>query len=527
MPASAVRALYERGSYGEDYIQYVYLSVGIIVAAVAVVVRLHLREIADSARANWPLYRCHPAYAPFAGMINPVDGESHLETTAKNFEFCTQGVLTYVTRIALAPVYYAIHAVSAIVRQLMTAINDARAVFARMRNEIGAITLNIIHRIQNIAATLLSDLIVSRNFLNRGKSIFNVGVAVVDTLINTLSSVFGSVLRLILVVLIIMAATIIALWATFLVGWPMAAALTVMMIALMVPFLILEVFGQEVLHKERQNPPGVPHCFPKDTLVRTACGDKSIDELEIGDIMIDGGVVTATMVLTSRDQTLYDIGGTLVTAEHRLEHDGSLVKAKRHPLATAVEDFWEPFVYCVNTSTKKLHIGEMVFVDWDDLDASDMFDLKTECMKRCVDETEFSERSINRHLESGLSSDATVELDDGRTVRINEVRVNDVLRFGETVRGTVVSDATSVESTGTFRLPDGTLLPATSNVAVRDSGCDENNTYDLPYRPMRWDRVYHLVTDTGTFMVNGVKVGDYNSGLEAFLRPFQPPDSPN
>ena len=518
---SAVASLYEKGSYLQEYGHYVILAVVIILVTLFVVGRLHLSEIASHARSNWPMYRCNPIYAPFAGMINPTDGETSLETTAKNFEYCTQSVLTSVTKTAFAPIYYSLHALTKAIGDVATAVNDARGMFAKVRGEISDIVLNIVRRIQNIVAVQMTSMIITRNFLSRSKSILDVGVAVVDTLTSSLVSVFGSVTDLILKILIVMAATIIALWATFIVGWPMAAALTAVMIAIMVPFMILEVFGVTVLHQESMTPPGVPHCFARGSLVDTAYGKKPIEELEIGDVMADGAKVTGTMVLSSSDQVLYEINGVFVTAEHRVEHGGGLIKAKHHPSGRLVSDFREPFVYCANTTSKRLHIHGMAFVDWDDLDASDMRDLQTECAKRCVEEAEFNESSVHRYLEAGLSPDTTVELDDGRTICIKDVQVNDVLRFGQVVRGTVVVDVSDVETTGLFRMPDGTILGATSNVSVREPGMSHINTYDIPYIPYRWDRAYHLVTSPPTFMADGVRVGDYNSGLEDFLHPSQ------
>ena len=43
------------------------------------------------------------------------------------------------------------------------------------------------------------------------------------------------------------------------------------------------------------------------------------------------------------------------------------------------------------------------------------------------------------------------------------------------------------------------------------------NTLDIHGETIKEDQVYHLITNTKTFFVNGVKFCDYNSCIDKFL----------
>jgi hypothetical protein len=113
-----------------------------------------------------------------------------------------------------------------------------------------------------------------------------------------------------------------------------------------------------------------------------------------------------------------------------------------------------------------------------------------------------------------------VELDDGRSVPIQEVEVNDVLRFGETVLGIVKLDARDVVCTKEYNLDTTRSLRGSGNILILDGDLGTICTYSIDGAEVQGERyLYHLVTDVGSFVTDGVRVGDYNTGLEQHLKP--------
>jgi hypothetical protein len=225
--------------------------------------------------------------------------------------------------------------------------------------------------------------------------------------------------------------------------------------------------------------------------------------------------------MSSRSQNLYDIEGVRVTGQHRLfQHEIGLIQADAHPSAVKIIDFREQYVYCVNSSSKRLFIGDNVYVDWDDLDATDIYKLNKQCNDIGILSSRLTDKDIHTHLECGLSLGSMVELDDGRSLPIQDIDVNDILRSGEIVLGTVKVDAEGVVNTGEFTLDEIHAIRGTGNILITDPDLGTFNTHALVGKEISGQEAfYHLVTDTGTFVVDGVRVGDYNTGLENHLNP--------
>jgi len=98
-------------------------------------------------------------------------------------------------------------------------------------------------------------------------------------------------------------------------GLGLAAFLAVLLIPIAVMIVIMNnIFGAAGL----KTPPAIPgYCFDGDTLITRKNGKKTkIKDLEIGDILHDGSIVTSIMKSTSRDQELYKLNGIIVTGNH-------------------------------------------------------------------------------------------------------------------------------------------------------------------------------------------------------------------
>lgn len=149
-----------------------------------------------------------------------------------------------------------------------------------------------------------------------------------------------------------------------------------------------------------------------------------------------------------------------------------------------------------------------------------MYELDMQCARAGIVPHQLSGEDIHRYLECGLASGSMVELDDGRSLPIQDLDVNDVLRFGETVLGTVKLDAKNVISTKEYSLDATRSLRGSGNILILDGDLGTINTHSLDGTEMQGERyLYQLVTDGGSFVTDGVRVGDYNTGLEQHLKP--------
>jgi hypothetical protein len=517
-----VERLYEKSGYSARYGLDVWLTATIIAGFVCSTVYFYGISHLAPIKANWIKHRCNPAYIPLAGWVNPPAGEGAFEYTGRNFEYCTQNVLTNISGHFLSPFYYLLAALRSVVHEAQTAVDSVRSEFAKTRGSVANIANEIVARILNVVTASTVFVVGANSALAKTSGVLVTGLYTLMTAYMSLNSVFQIIIDAVIVGLILLAAIIVPLWMIPFVGPPLAIADTVVFVAILVVFLLFKAFLADVMGIASGNAPPVPACFAGSTPVVLATGDTvPIERLTIGDVLCDGATVTGRMRMSSRDQEVFSIDGVYVTGRHRVFSAGSgLILASAHPRAVRVEDFREQYVYCVNTSSKRLIVGGELYVDWDDLDPMDMCELDVRCSASGLISGPLRAEDVHHHLECGIAGGSMVELDDGRSVDIREVDVNDVLRFGETVLGVVELDGQHVVDVQARVIDADRRLTCTGNVLILDHEMGAVNSHRVS-GPDVSDAaaLYHLVTDSGSFVVDGVRVGDYNVGLEQHLRP--------
>jgi hypothetical protein len=108
-------------------------------------------------------------------------------------------------------------------------------------------------------------------------------------------------------------------------------------------------------------------CFSPETSVKLHNGDtRPMKNLKLGDVLINGSIVKATMQIKNESETYYKLpGDILVTGSHYIK-DGStykhVSKFSKAEATTQIDDV----VCCLVTSDHKIPVGDFVFWDWED-----------------------------------------------------------------------------------------------------------------------------------------------------------------
>ena len=129
----------------------------------------------------------------------------------------------------------------------------------------------------------------------------------------------------------------------------------------------------------------------------------------------------------------------------------------------------------------------------------------------------FDKSNIHYYLDGGIHPDTNIDLEDGRSVKISEVDVNDILYTGEHVTGIVKIKTKDVHEYNRVLINNEELISCSKNVelSINNLGSDlEDISIEEIDAP---EYSYHLVTDTGYFKINGIKVGDYNRCIDRYL----------
>jgi hypothetical protein len=113
-------------------------------------------------------------------------------------------------------------------------------------------------------------------------------------------------------------------------------------------------------------------CFSPETLIKLHNGEtRAMKNIELGDILINGSTVTATMQIRNENDPYYKIHSEdlntdiLVTGSHYIHSSARFIRVSKFNGSVATQKI-DPVVNCIITSDHKVPIGEYIFWDWED-----------------------------------------------------------------------------------------------------------------------------------------------------------------
>ena len=562
--------------YNDNYGDAIIITVISICIVIYIVMNNYIKETKQTIKKDWKDIRCNPLYMPFAGKIKKKPNQSEGDATSENFSYCLGNITKSVVSNAFKPVNVIIDSIINIFKGFYEALNALREMFNYIRTKIMNILKVIMLRILMIILPL-QRVIMSLNdvFQKSGGLVFTAMMILSGAYMAVMSGIDSLILvaGIFLSYLIVQAAI---LYAIPFVGWALALAFTVLATVLTVYIAQSTNFKADAVNNgpaketmENMNPNDdnkvekddfntrlkknqeyfteklnnffskntdkdrdnnhsnnkvgeYEACFVGETPV-TLWGNKTtiMKDLRIGDRLVDGSYVTALIKASSQGQQFYNVNNIIVTGNHKIMYEDEWIPVSSYTNSIELPNFQTEFVYCINTTSKKILLNGLLFTDWDDLDEYDMLELRIKTLKKTV--TPLTPYSVHKYLDGGFDGDTMIELEDGRSVKISQICVNDVLRFGENVLGIVKIDGTDVACVKKFTVNDNIFIGGPNllyfqddhgmkqTVKLNDLNCNKLETNEQP------EILYHLVTDKSSFYVNGVKFYDYNGCIEYLL----------
>ena len=478
-------------------------------------------------KKNWTTNKCNPLYMPFAGLIINDKKRSAFETVGDNFNACTQNILTSIANDAFKPIYYIMHVFTEAFNEITNATNGVRSMINNVRSDIKDTAVNISGRTLNVTAPIIKNTIDTKDMMGKGNGVLTTSVYTLFGSFITAKSFFLFLKDVITGLLIILAAVLVGLWILAaipfvdIVAIPAATLATAGYIAILIPFLIVIVLLSEVFHTVTNNvpkgPPGRDACFDKNTLIKMNDNNyKAISDINIGDILHDGSIITGTMKMSTYGNSIYNLNDIIVTGIHRVYHETKgWIKVLDHADAYEIKDYRENIVYCLNTNTKVIKIKNFTFTDWDDLDDKDIWEIN----KNCIDLPKYIDNNeIHKYLDNGFEENTPIEMEIGILTKIKDIEVNDILRFGERVLGIIKIDSTDLLLINEYKLKNNTKLKCTNNIELYNYNLGTANTNNLEGISINIKgNLYQLITDKGFYHIGDFRVPDYNFVIEKYL----------
>ena len=500
--------------YGSD----VWGSIILCVIFLYLIFTVFTKNYLEVIRADWPNRKCDALIMPFAGNIINMPGQTPLEFTISNFNSCINGILKNSSTILLEPFIIIINILNDSIANLIATFQNIRTSVERFRtsfndtitqllNKISSATLNSIEYVSTIKDTFSKIngvlTVITYSLIGGYMSLESLVKVIVDNTVLILVYIAGIATVFFGLGFI----PIVGIAFQILCGSTIAIGLLIG-----IPLTIMNITLAKVLELSAPSLPGIPGCFSENTKIGLLDKTiKRIKDINIGDILNDGSVVTCTIKFDAKDQQLFTLSDILVTGDHRVLLNNEWVYVKEHPKSILIKNN-EKYVYCLNTTSKKIIINNITFSDWDDIDENVLDTLNKNCVRNGILPHNFTIEDIHPYMDGGVHKNTKLSLSTGEEICISDVDIGDKLKSGDVVIGCIKISGKNIKL---YRhIIKNNFILGTKNLQL----IQNNNKGKLVTISPETDNVlYHILTDTKQCTLNNIKCGDYNQSIDNYL----------
>lgn len=522
--ANDLKKKYDTLTYFDNYGGSLFTFIIITILFIFLITYSYLKINIATVKNDWAQKRCSPFVIPIAGYINKPDNMSANEYTKQNFEYCTQNILTDTTGNAVQPITFISNTLTKVSNSLSSSLNDSRGMFNKLRNNLKDVSTDVLGRAVNVTVPLQEMFLSIRDFIAKIQGSLTATLFTFLGSYYAMQSFMNYTAKLIVQVLVAMVGAIVVLWAVPL-TWGAAAGMTAAFLAISVPMAVILGFMIDVMKVN----PGVKlpklKCFDKNTMIEMNNGSfKPIEKICIGDKLKNNNRITAKIKVETLGSVMYCLKDVIVSDSHLVriaELNGyKWIRVCEHPEAIKLDTYNEPYLYCLNTKKKEIEINKCVFSDWDEID-DDTF------AERILQNPKYNKdilfkKDVHKYFDGGFTSDTLIEMENKKYKPIHKINIGDNLKNGEKVYGLVEIDGTKLAQYY-YNLGENLTFKGGPNLRMYDKIIMFHNTMDLDEKYKRslyikQNRLYHLLTDSGSFAVSTINFGDYNSCIDSIFR---------
>jgi hypothetical protein len=406
--------------YGNSVIIFIFMTLFVFLVYSYCKIMQTKESIAD----DWVNQRCKPQNIPFAGFITHPEGTSAFKYTNDNFQYCVQDILKNITSYTLQPFQFMIQTLTKVFSKFSDSIQQTREATNKLRNGIKEFTQDILSRILNVMIPIQTMFIALSDTFQKIQGVMTGGLYTMLGSYYTLQALMGAILELIIKVLVTLVVIIVGLWIMPF-TWPAAASMTAVFLAISIPLTIIIYFMTEVLHIKSSGIPKL-RCFDRKTRIYLQDGSfKYIEDVKVNDILQDYSIVTAKIKVTSDELDMYNLNGVIVSESHIVKCCNKWIPVKYHPLAIKIHNYNEPYLYCLNTTTKTIVLNNIIFTDWDEV-----YDYNLEFICKFM-----QNKNLSR-IDEGYEKNTKIKLKN-QEVFLKDIKIGDFLSTEGIVYGIV------------------------------------------------------------------------------------------
>jgi hypothetical protein len=531
-PISYINKLYDNLSFFELHFQSILLVLLVSIIVILVATASRILSKSNVLKTNWDAERCKPNIMPFAGLINKPIGQTVAEYTLSNFNYCVTNILNAGFKKATFS-YDLAGSTNGLLDGSMDmdmSFNMTTNWFSDIQSNVAASFSAVQNKLANKMVPVQQAVFAIQDMFQRMQAVFIAGVytslgnsLMIKSLVTQLLSAVSKIFFLLLIVIT----------ALFIIPGTqgLAVATTAIAMPLLVTTAAINLSMGKAMGVKPGKLPSIKKCFDKHTLLKMNDGTfTQIDQIRVGDVLMNSNVVTATMVLDAKHVNMYNVNGIVVSGFHKIKHENEWISVSKYPYRRVISTYSEPHIYCINTSNKIIKIGDFEFLDWDEIYNSKHNSHLDKILNYRIDGLSIIKNTSNIHrvLDGGFCENTPIRLFDKRVIPIKEVVSGDKLVNGSIVYGIVQikSDDISIceynlgQKHNVFKGgPNLIFLDSNEKIHTTLDTKDilKNPTHRINKLSNSNTPLFHLLTNTQTFYVGGIKFSDYNSLIDTIL----------
>lgn len=497
---------YDKSGYMQQYGGSVVSAFLILLTIGLITTFLTIKANAAPIRKNWDLHKCNPMYIPFAGIIHNKSLNEIPEFTAQNFSGCSNFILEDIVVDFTKPLQFLTGNILLIFKTVADSVNAFSAELRKLMKKLESLGNLLLNKLLSFVVPLQKILFKVVDIFDRLTATITTGLLAVLGINLGFTAWIKNLIKIFILVFIASAYLVYLLWLIPF-TWIPAGIATVIWISFFVYFAVVVGWVEHIFRLTKASmpsAPGKPECFDENTIIKTLNGEKKIKDLILNDKLNKNDYVNAIFKLTNKEN-MYKLDNVIVSSNHFVYHNTlGWIKVKDHPNAIYLPNYNKPYIYCINTTSKRIKINNTIFSDWDDLDSIDMMKLKNyNIIHNC--------KNLHSVSDSGLNKNMMIKTLKGYKP-IKNINLNDILYNNNEIVGIVKIDASDLKFKQNYSFKNKNIIG--SNIYFTNKHLGKYTFKNINDN----DKVYyHLITENGKFFVENIEIYDYNSAIEHIL----------
>lgn len=413
--------------YGTQF----FICIFLIIFQCIVVIKWSFKKNIQYYKENWPNVRCLPHIMPFAGIINKPKDMTVIAYTQENYDYCNKLTIDKEMTTQFQPLFeqqesFNKNQSNSIKINAMTANAGSKSAISTQSSVNSGVNIAmVVFGLLKYGFNLFTDIFTK--ILDVITGFFNFSLSGVTWSTMFLKILNRSVMIIIAIFFVISVVPTIPFW--FLIIPLIYFILYVVVLVLgnnlsnyvsIVPNAMAQ-FEPFTTMKSR---PKISLCFDENTQILTSSGIKKIKKIKVGDILEDGSMITATFK-TMAYPVMFNLNGIIVSGDHYV-HYKKWIKVKNHPDSFPIY-YDKNFLFCLNTTSKKIKIKNHIFLDWDELEGKKMKLVESYLKKqnKCLEE-------LHSVMDRGYNRQFLVKMKKGFK-KICNIQPGEILRDGSKI----------------------------------------------------------------------------------------------